>query len=250
MYKPKILCVDIETSPLKTIVWSTGTQFVSHNQIIPGGHAQIITASISWRGSGVVKHRDWGLKKQCDKSLVKWLAAELVKADIIIGQNHKRFDIKWINARLAYHGLPPINVATLSLEDTLLLSRKSFHLPSHSLAYLLRYFGLPEQKQSGGGWERVIDIVFHKKRQALDDHHFYCDHDVLGTFALFDKIAPYVDLTKSFGLIKNGTRDSCPSCGSKEFKITNNYYYTKVSKYYKYQCTGCMHIWKDTRKVK
>ena len=163
MTKAKILYIDIETSPNIAMVWACGKQFVNHQQIIQD--RRIICASYKWEGSSKVFNVDWGLGKQCDKNLCIHLSKVLASADLIIGQNHERFDIKWINTRVAYHGLDPINVKTLSMEDTLKLMRANFYLNSNSLAYAAKYFGV-ELKKDGGGFSRVKRILFDKDKAS------------------------------------------------------------------------------------
>ena len=243
--KAKILYIDIETSPNIMMVWSTGKQFVGHTQIIE--ERKIICVSYKWGGSDKVYNLHWGLKKQCDKSLLKNIIPVLNKADLIVGQNHERFDIKWINTRIAYHNLTPINVKTLTTLDTMKLAKANFYLNSNSMAYMSDFLGV-EQKMDGGGWGRVKRILLDKDKDALDEHIDYCNGDIKTTEELFNRMRPYVDLTKSIGVIENGDRDTCPSCGGSDINKTGNYYYTKISKYNKYQCGDCLHIWKDTRK--
>ena len=241
----KILYIDIETSPNKAVVWSTGKQFVGHTQIFE--ERQIICISWKWSGSDKIHNIHWGFNKQCDKKIVEKIIPVLNKADLIIGQNHKRFDIKWINTRIAYHELTPINVKTLTLEDTMLLARAAFYLNSNSMAYMSKFFKI-EQKMDGGGWDRVKRIVLDKDKDALLEHIDYCNGDIKTTEELFERIKPYVDLTKSIAVIDNGSRDDCPSCGSSD-RIKQGFYYTKIGKYPKFKCKGCTHVWKDSRKV-
>lgn len=245
--KSKILYIDIETSPNIMMVWSTGKQFVGHTQIID--ERKIICISYKWSGSDKTYNVHWGVKKQCDKSLLEKIIPVMNKADLIIGQNHERFDIKWINTRLAFHNLTPINIKTLTMLDTMKLAKANFYLNSNSMAYMSKFLGV-EQKMDGGGYARVKSIVLDKDKEALAEHIEYCNGDIKTTEELFERMKPYVELTKSLGFIETGSRDVCPSCGSGDPVKTSNYYYTKVSKFNKYQCTECLHVWKDTRRVR
>ncbi len=241
----KILYIDIETSPNIAMVWATGKQFVAHNQIIH--ERQIICISYKWEGSDKIYNIHWGVNKQCDLNLLKKIIPVLNKADLIIGQNHERFDIKWINTRIAYHRLDPINIKTLTLEDTMKLARANFYLNSNSMAYMSKYFKI-EQKKDGGGWDRVKKIVLDKDKDALLEHIDYCNGDIKTTEELYNRMKPYVNLTKSIATIDKGDRNDCPSCASVNVQKYGKYY-TRLGTYQKYRCMGCLHCFKDTRKI-
>ena len=61
--------MDLETSMCVGWFWRTGKQFINANQIIEG--TKIISAHWSWEGEEEVHHVHWGLKKQCDKKVLK-----------------------------------------------------------------------------------------------------------------------------------------------------------------------------------
>ena len=66
----KRLFYDIETSFCEGHFWRAGyNQNILPHQIMR--YAQIISVSWKWEGEKEVHHLDWGLKKQCDKQLVK-----------------------------------------------------------------------------------------------------------------------------------------------------------------------------------
>lgn len=240
-----ILVIDIETAPNIAMVWSTGKQFVGHAQILE--ERKIVCISYKWIGKDKIYNVDWGLRKQCDKKMLEHIIPVIEKADLIVGQNHERFDIKWINTRIAYHALDPINIKTLTLEDTMKLAKNNFYLNSNSMDYMSDFFGV-EQKKDGGGWGRIKKIVIDKDKKALQEHIEYCNGDIRTTEALFERMKPYVDLKKSLSVLRDGDRDGCPCCSSFD-KIKWGYYTSKIAKYPKYKCRGCGHVWRDSRKV-
>jgi hypothetical protein len=245
MTKAKILIIDIETSPNIVMSWACSKQFVGHTQII--GERQIVCISYKWHGEDKVYNHHWGFSKQCDKKLLEKIIPVMNKADLIVGQNHERFDIKWINTRVIYHRLEPINVKTLTLVDTMKMAKANFYFNSNSMAYMSKYLKI-EQKMDGGGWTRIKKIILEKDKEALLEHIDYCDGDIKTTEELFDVLRPYCEMTKSLGLIETGDRDTCPSCASDD-RQKWGFFYTKVGKYQKYRCNGCKHVYKDTRRV-
>ena len=80
--KRKRLFYDIETSFCEGHFWRPGygVNILPH-QIM--SYAKIISVSWKWEGEKTVHHLDWGLKKQCDKQLVKKFIKVLNKVDDI-----------------------------------------------------------------------------------------------------------------------------------------------------------------------
>lgn len=240
--KPKILFYDIETKPVKAWVWRTGKQYINHSQIVDGERFDIICLAYKWYGERQVRTLDWGIKKQCSKSMIKAFGKIIEEADIAIGQNSDRFDVKQINTQRLMHNLPPI--AWPTSEDMLKLMRKQFYLTSFSLDYVSKLLtGDGKDRMSFADW---IDIVDYKDTKALDKMLKYCAKDVKKLESVFRKIEPHLDYKAHRGVISGAGRDSCPGCGT-----TNIQNYGKVirrtGKYQRYRCTECGKVWRDTR---
>jgi hypothetical protein len=205
----KRLFYDIETSFCQGHFWRPGwgVNILPH-QIIK--HAQIICISWKWEGKEEVHHLDWGLKKQCDKALLKKFIKELDKADEIIAHNGDRFDIKWIRTRALFHGLEMKH--SYNSIDTLKWTKKYLNLPSNKLAEICKYYNLVN-KLDAGGMSTWTDIVFHKSQEALDRMVHYCDGDIHSLEAVFNKLLPYTKPNMHYGVLKGGSKWGCPECG-------------------------------------
>lgn len=246
----KILYLDIETSYMLAKVWQPGNQYISHKQLI--NHTSILCAAWKWEGEKVIHSHFVQPVWLCDKELTAKLVEVINQADLVIGQNHEAFDLKVINARAAYHGIQGLNLNAISTDDTLKLMRKAFRLPSCSMEYAAQYFGLT-LKTDGGGMDRVDRILRHcedTSSKAMKEHVRYCRNDVKVTEELMQRIMPYVNLKVNRALLSGGDVYNCHACGSENVHQSDNYYYTKVSKYAKFTCGDCMHHWKVMRKVK
>lgn len=208
--KRKRLLYDIETSFCQGHFWRPGwgVNILPH-QIIK--HAQIICISWKWEGEDEVYNLDWGLKKQCDKTLLKKFIKELDKADEIIAHNGDRFDIKWIRTRAVFHGLEMKH--TYNSIDTLKWAKKYLNLPSNKLSEICKYFNLVN-KLDAGGISTWTDIVFNKDREALDRMLHYCDGDILSLESVFNKLLPYAKPNLHYGVLRGGAKFNCPNCGS------------------------------------
>ena len=244
--KPKILYYDIETSPILAWVWGIGPKVrIGHEQIFEHSPFGIICVCYKWSGERKIHSIDWGLRKQDTEGLIKEFDEVYKQADIAIGHNGDNFDCKLVNTHRLLNDLPPID--WIQSEDTLKQVRKHFRLPSNKLDYLSHV--LLGEGKAPMGFQDWIDVVYHKKKSALNKMVKYCKRDV----ALLEKveqiISPYVQHNVHKGIIAHGDRDSCPACASDRF-IGWGTYVSKVGKYQRYKCKSCGHIFKDNRMVK
>lgn len=244
--KINTLTIDIETSPNIGVFWGCGNQYVSHEQILV--HRKIVAICYKWAGKKKVHKLHWSAS-QCDKKMLEKIIPVINKADLIIGQNHERFDLKWVNTRIAFHQLDPINVKVLTTEDTQNLMKGNFYLNSNSLLYASKYFDV-QIKKDGGGWERIINIL-NGCKVSLEEHLDYCAGDVVSTEELFFRICPYVKLKRHIGALLYNDTDDTPPCGHPTHKrIKWGTYLASLYKYQRYKCTECGHVWKSNKRMK
>lgn len=145
--KVKLLFMDCETSPVQAWIWSPGEQYVDVDQV--EGETKVITIQYLIEGQQKPLYLLWDYKKGYggnDAAIIKKyfdLLNELSQEGelIIIGQNHKNFDIKTINWRANLLGIMPPPHDLLKV-DTLQQSRSAFKSPSHRLDYYSKRYGL------------------------------------------------------------------------------------------------------------
>src|SRR5690606_26508918 len=111
---PRILLIDIETSPILAYVWGLYDQNISLNQIETDW--EILCACYKWLGEEEIhclsSHYMYaGEKKSLGQSLthadlVEELWKLLDEADVAVAHNLVRFDNKKIKAKLKEYGLP------------------------------------------------------------------------------------------------------------------------------------------------
>lgn len=220
MSKAKILYLDIETSPNIGWFWSAAWKTsIDTGQIID--ERQIIMASYKWKHEKKVHRLDWGLKKQCDKSLLKKLSKIINEADLVVAHNGDRFDLKWINTRLLVHKLPPLR--PFKTEDTLKLAKSHFNFQSNRLNYIAELLGIGSKVPTGGS-KLWLDIVLHKDEKAMAKMGKYCDMDVILLEKVHDRLSifhePVIDLSGN-GLL------GCHRCENPQ--MTTNGIYTLKS---------------------
>src|SRR3990167_10041011 len=83
---------------------------------------------------------EWAKNVNNDKAVAQFAYKILSQADAIVAHYGNKFDVKFLNARLAFHGLPPLPpIATI---DTYSVAKQKFKLRSKSLDSLAKFFGL------------------------------------------------------------------------------------------------------------
>lgn len=131
---PKILFFDIETAPLKAHLWSMWQQGVGLNQIEADWF--MLSFCCKWAHSDEVFYYDQRAAENIedDYELVLKLWHFLNEADVVVGQNSKRFDVKKANSRFILNGLP--KPSTYRQVDTMEIAKRNFGFTSNRLEYM------------------------------------------------------------------------------------------------------------------
>jgi hypothetical protein len=242
---PKILFLDVETSPLEVLTWGLFDQNIGLNQIQKD--STILSWAAKWFESSdgtiygphnKMMYMDCRFEKDVrnDKDIVKGIWSLLDSADIIIGQNSKRFDIKKLNARFLAYGLSP--PSSYKQVDTLALAKKYYSLTSNKLEYMTsklctKYKKLPHKEYPGFElWKACLA----GDRKAWDVMEEYNKHDVFSTEELYNIFAPW-DNSINMSLYLDTESNVC-KCGSTKFK-RNGFHYSGVGKFQRYKCSKC-----------
>jgi hypothetical protein len=226
----KILLFDIETKPVKFWGWGVGKQYVTHDRIVAGEKFDIICIAYKWLGQGPVKVLDWGLKEQCSKKMIDLFTKEVEQADLVVGHNGDKFDIRQINTQRMMHNQPPI--AWPTAEDTLKQLRAKFYFPSFKLDYITKtLFGVGKSSMCMEDWIAIVDRKCAKSLKKMKDYNV---KDVLLLEKTFVKIAPYVKpkINKTYGSV------ACVRCGDSDVK-KNGHRYTLTGKKQVLRCLSC-----------
>jgi len=119
----------------------------------------IICWAAKWIGekkifSACVSPEDAG--KWTDANIMFPLWALMDAADIVVGHNVDKFDVKRANTRFLVNGFkPPEKYRTL---DTLKIARSKFAFESNTLDFISTRFGFrPKDAMDGEDWRRVIE---------------------------------------------------------------------------------------------
>lgn len=235
---PKVLLFDIETAPIMAHVWGLWDNNVALNQVVSDWH--VLSWSAKWLDDppSKVMYADQRNAKNIedDKAILQEIWNLLDKADVVITQNGKNFDIKKLNARFILQGFqPPSSVKHI---DTKIIASKVFGFTSNKLEYMTdklctQYKKLKHTKFPG---HEMWNQCLKGNLEAWKEMETYNKYDVLALEELYNKLIPW-DNSLNFNLYHDDVYHVC-KCGSTTF-IKNGFYYTSSGKFQKHKCKQC-----------
>jgi len=222
--KPRILYFDIETTDFKG-----------------GPFGELLMMGYRWEDEDDYKiihiydYKGWNKERLNlrDKQIVKAASEIISSADVLVGHYSPRFDLPFIQTRLAVHRLPP--VAEPKHIDTWRICAKQLAFSSNRLGKVAEYLGVPQQK----GEVSLATWRASKAHElwALEELSEYCIQDVKTTYEVMQVLKPIAREWPSMNLLTGGMVYECP-CGS--YRVAKNgFYLTKVNKYDRYKCKDC-----------
>ena len=233
---PKILCIDIETKPMLFWAWGLGEQFIGLDQIEEDW--RIMSFAAKFEGEKEVIQYDLrnGINDKNEKVLLKKVWDLLDQAQVVVGQNSKRFDIKKLNDRFLHFGMG--SPSPFRQIDTYVESKKYFSPTSHKLEYRSKQLNKKYKKLSHSKfpglslWKECI----YGNKEAWTEMATYNIFDVLSTIEYYEILKPWIT-TINFNVFNDELKNSC-NCGSttlqkRGFNISN------TGKFQRYHCTKC-----------
>lgn len=239
MTGPKILTLDIETSPIAAHVWGLFDQTVGLNQI--AGEWTILSYAGKWLGREEVFYEDTfdQRNKRNDRKLVKKLWKLLDEADIVIGQNLQKFDRRKINARFVLHGLPP--PSPYRVIDTMLMARRTFGFTSNKLEWLSDKLCVKTKKSKHKkfpGFELWMAFLAGDP-EAREEMRSYNIDDILSTEEVYMRLRAWHPGHPNVNTYNDADDEMrCPTCGGTHL-IRKGYRYTNVGTYVRFRCQDC-----------
>jgi hypothetical protein len=239
MKKPRILVLDIETSPVLGYVWSLWKQNVGLNQI--NAEWCILSYCAKWLDDPRILYADNSKQrnKEDDSRIVKRLWKLLNEADIVVAHNGKSFDVRKIQARFLLLGLPP--TSPFKVVDTLLETRKHFAMTSAKLEFLTDKLCTAKKLKHS----KFPGFVLWKEclagnQEAWDEMREYNIADVVSLEELYLILRPWMQGHPNVGNYdkKASKSPKCPHCGSDHVHL-KGLRYTQVGQYPRYHCQGC-----------
>lgn len=218
MKEPRILCFDIELSPMLAYVWGTHEQEVGLNQIKDDWY--VLAWGAKWLGDPPSKmmYMDQRNAKRIsdDKALLQPLWNLLDEADIVVTQNGKNFDSPKLNARFIMHGMNPPSPYTHL--DTYQIVRRVAKFTSNKLHYLTDKLCRKYKKLSHARFPGMVlwTECLAGNKAAWEEMKKYNINDVLSTEELYLRVRAWASVKA------HQTPDpakKCAACG-KEGRMT------------------------------
>jgi DNA polymerase elongation subunit (family B) len=232
---PKILIIDIETSPAVAYIWKFFKENISPKQVIK--HPHIMSYAAKWLGEGEIFYEE--SRTPNDKTLLQKLAYLLDQADIVVAHNGLGFDLPRIKSRLLVHGIKP--PSPVKVIDTLKVARAEFGFSGNSLEYLSEVLDLRTQK---GNHSKFAGFTLWSEclkgnEEAWAAMKDYNVKDIIVLEELYLRLRPYDTKHPNLAVYSEPSEDPvCPKCGGKHLQY-RGYAYTSVGKFHRMQCTTC-----------
>lgn len=223
----KLLVLDIETKPALVYTWSGFKVNIGVDQIVdPGG---IICVGAKWVGGERMFFSEW---EHGTKEMLRETAKLMHDSDAIIGVNHIRFDIPWINGELARYNIPAVPRPTMI--DLQQHWKRNMRFFSNKLAFVGPHLvGAAKGDHEGFMlWRKVMDGDKDAQKRMQE----YCEQDVTLTEELYYKILPFIHNHPYLG---NTKKDACPNCGEKDHIHISKYRRTKTMRIQQLHCQTC-----------
>lgn len=227
---PRILTIDIETSPNVADVWGLFKQTVSLSQLRES--TRMISFAAKWRGTQRVEFRSEFHDGRTD--MIERARALLDEADIVVHYNGTTFDMPHMRREFLLEGItPPSPVKQVDLLRTV---KKQFRFSSNKLDHVTAQLGLTGKLSHSGHDLWVRCMAGDEKAWALMRR--YNKRDVVTTEELYDRLLPWITAHPHVGLYRGDTEDTCPKCGSTRLE-RRGWAYTTVSAFRQYRCKDC-----------
>jgi DNA polymerase elongation subunit (family B) len=233
---PKVLAIDIETSPDISYHWRRFDENIAVSQtLVRGG---LLCYAAKWHGAKRTEFRsEWD---DGHGPMVERAHELLSEADVLVHFNGKSFDEKHLNREFALAKLGP--PAPYKAVDLVLAARRRFKFTSNKLENLLIEFGLTRKLDTGGFelWREVLNVLGEYDeatvRKARRDMRRYCTNDTNATDELYDELMGWL-VGHPRPALYGGAEHSC-HCGSTDLQ-KRGHAYTPLGVFQQWQCHRC-----------
>lgn len=242
---PKILLLDIETSPVRAYVWRLWKQNIYLDQIISDWF--MLTWAAKWlldEDTMSMRLSQEEVLKEDDNRIVSGLWHILNEADIVIAHNGEQFDVPKIKSRFLVHGLPPTTF--YQQIDTKKVAKREFGFSSNKLEGLARTFGIEGKNDTDFTlWSACME----GNEEALQYMELYNKQDVKVLEEVYLIMRPYIKGHPNYNLFVDSDKPVCPHCGHDDLVFAGYYYFTPTGKYKNYRCTRCGALARERKTV-
>lgn len=203
--QPRRLFWDCETSPNVVYSWRVGYKIAINFENIVEERA-LVCIGYKWQG-GPVQCLTW--HKGDDKAMLQQFVPILESADEVVAHYGDKFDLPWVRARAAFHGIPVSPY--IKTIDTKAQAARNFYFNSNRLDYLGQFLGLGKKIETD--FQLWKDVVAGDEA-ALARMVRYCKQDVKLLERVYLRMESYNKPKTHQGVVRGGLCADCPGCGS------------------------------------
>lgn len=231
----KILLFDIETCHNIVAAFQLKVDYIQPQNILQERH--LISICYKWLGEKTVHSisllddmERFNNNPHDDYYICSEFHKVLSEADVIVGHNSDKFDIKVVEGRMLINKLPPLP-PVLKI-DTLKIAKSRFSFNSNKLDYLGHVLGCGRKIHTDNSlWLKVLA----GNVKAIHSMVKYNKQDVRLLEQVFFKLRPYISKLPSS---QHGLLCQKPGCGSAKIQmrgVSRN----ATRTYQRYQCQTC-----------
>lgn len=249
--KPKILSFDLEIFPSVGMfyppTWETGIiKTIDRSRLASFAYQWVnLSGSQPKAKARALSDTDtFKVDPLNDALLIRELHKVMSEADILLGHNSDRFDVKYANYFFIQTGLGPL--PPQKFIDTVKIAKKYFYYPNNKLDTISKENGHKGKtdKQVSDLWQKCY---FESSVKAYRELKKYNIRDVEETTAVYMDMRPWMRNHPNIARI-SGEWDSCPRCGSYDYRV-KAYRTTNTSRYHQYFCNGCKGYFTDRKAI-
>lgn len=225
---PKVLIIDIETTPNLVYTWGLWNQNIAINQIVDS--TRVMCFAAKWHDKKKVEFYSEENMEHADMIMEAWRL--LNEADIVVSYNGISFDMKHLHREFIEYGLTP--PAPYKNVDLLRTVKAQFKFPSNKLDYVGNILGLGEKVKHSG--QSLWNDAMNGDKKAWKLMEKYNKQDVILTQALFDYLGAWIKNLPHRSLWTG--EYGCYACGSENL-THKGWHQTPSNVYVRLHCEDC-----------
>lgn len=224
-----VLTLDIEIAPTLATTWGLWNVNLGTHMIV--GNSYVLSVAAKWYGDEDVMF--FSLHDMSQRKMLQQVYKLLEEADVVVGYNLDKFDLKILNKEFVEMGwAPPAPYKTI---DLLKVMKNRFRFTSNKLDYIAKQFKLGAKTKHPGHdlWLSCMNKKASDYHEAWAIMEEYNIQDVLLTEKLYDRVKGWIPNAPSHSAFTNS--HVCPTCGGTHLQ-KRGFAITSALKYQRFQC--------------
>lgn len=244
MSETRILLFDIETSIPKVYTYGLYDQNISIANVIE--HPRMIAFTAKWLG----KKKVYAFSEyhQSREEMLQALWGMLDEADVVVGWNSKRFDVRWVNSEFMVEKMTP--PSPYKQIDLMAETKRNARFLSNKLDYISERL-LDDHKieyNMAKMWIKVDspNTSEQDRKREWDAMIRYAKKDTALLEPLFNELRPWIKMPHP---VSESTEEAlCHTCGSDDL-IRRGYALTMTGRYQRFRCNSCGSWHRGTQRI-